>query len=1213
MPDSSLGRLLIVDDEIELLNSLADKLAKQGYETVRFSAPRDALLALESETFDLLLTDLMMPGMDGIALLQAARRIDPELAGIVMTGQATVQTAVDAMKTGALDYVLKPFKINTILPALARALEVRRLRRENIQLRETVGIYELCNAISFTLDHPTLLNKVVDAALQQCEAEEASVMLPTETGDELRVAAIRGEGRGYLIGERVFLSQGIAGWVARHGESVAISGTAYDPRFAPVQPRTDIRFAISMPMLVGGKLIGVLNVNSTSRRRAFTPGQVKALSILANTGAAALESARLHTALRRAEEQYRSIFENASEGILQSTPDGQVQIANPEAARMLGYDSTDDLVTNVRDLGAQVYEISEDRTEVVRLLEERGRVRDLELPMVRKDGTRIWVSLSGRAVRDQHGKTLRYESTLGDITRRKQAEWRSAAEHHVARILAEAPSLTEALSRTLRALGEDLGWEQCAMWRVDPQDRVLRCAEIWRPQPGARGEPEPFSRSATLSRGNGRPGRVWALGQTVWVPDITVDADVLRRNPAEQTEYRGAVAFPILVGADVLGVIELFSREVRPPDPALLGTLDTVGNQLGVFIERRRAEEERDRFFELSVDMLCVIGFDGRFQIVNPAWATTLGWPPEEFSGRPYTDLMHPDDRGGAGPDALAAGSAAPLSFENRYRCADGSYKWLSWRAVTDPARRVVYASARDTTAKRQVEAELQLRDRAVRAVTQGILIADAAQPDNPIIYATPGFERMTGYGVEEVLGRNCRFLQGPDTDRATVSRLREAIRVGESCSAELLNYRKDRTPFWNDLSVAPVRDETGRLTHFVGVLTDVTSRRHLETQLHQSQKMDAIGRLAGGVAHDFNNLLTVINGYSDLLLERLPAADPNRELVAEIYHAGECSAGLTRQLLAFSRQQILAPRVLDLSAVVADTERMLRRLIGEDIRLSTASDPGLWAVRADPGQIEQVLLNLAVNARDAMPRGGQLTIEIRNIELDAAYTRTHPDARSGPHVQIAVSDTGCGMSPEVMGRIFEPFYTTKDLGKGTGLGLSTVHGIVKQSGGHLGVYSEVGVGTTFKVYLPRVNETGTGPQLQSGPLQTSTGTETILLVEDEDRIRSLSQHILVGCGYAVLAAANGDEAAEVAAGHEAPIHLLVTDVVMPGAGGRTVAASVAKHHPGVRVLFVSGYTDDAVVRHGVLEAGVNFLQKPFSPAALAQKVRAILDGGEGT
>jgi CheY-like chemotaxis protein len=329
--------------------------------------------------------------------------------------------------------------------------------------------------------------------------------------------------------------------------------------------------------------------------------------------------------------------------------------------------------------------------------------------------------------------------------------------------------------------------------------------------------------------------------------------------------------------------------------------------------------------------------------------------------------------------------------------------------------------------------------------------------------------------------------------------------------------------------------------------------------------------------------------------------------MLGEIKKAGERSAGLTRQLLAFSRQQVLAPRVFDLNAVVADTEKLLRRVIGEDVRLITRLDPGLGAVRADPGQVEQVLLNLAVNARDAMPTGGRLTIETWNVELDVADAQSHPEARPGPHVLLAVSDTGCGMTPEVRDRIFEPFFTTKEPSKGTGLGLAVVHGIVRQSEGRIEVHSELGAGTTFRVYLPRAEKAMGGAKGDSRLRAVPRGTETILLVEDEDGVRALVSHVLRGCGYTVLEAGDGEEALRVVAAHTGPVHLLVTDVVMPGLPGPQVAERVVARHSGLRVLFVSGYTDDAVVRHGVRHGSVNFLQKPFSPAILAHKVREVL------
>ncbi len=380
------------------------------------------------------------------------------------------------------------------------------------------------------------------------------------------------------------------------------------------------------------------------------------------------------------------------------------------------------------------------------------------------------------------------------------------------------------------------------------------------------------------------------------------------------------------------------------------------------------------------------------------------------------------------------------------------------------------------------------------------------------------------------------------------------------------------------------------------------------QDQLRQAQKMEAVGRLAGGVAHDFNNLLTAITGYSDLLMSDLAEGDPMRGDLEQVKHAADRAASLTRQLLAFSRRQVLQPRVLDLNAVVGSVDKMLRRLIGEDIDLLTVPAPALGWVKADPGQLEQILMNLAVNARDAMPQGGKLTIETANVELDGAYVRQHAAVQPGPYVMLAVSDTGCGMDAETRSHLFEPFFTTKEVGKGTGLGLATVYGIVTQSGGTVSVYSEPGRGTTFKLYLPRVEDAAGRPVPAGLPAPPVKGSETILVVEDEKAVRSLACEVLKRNGYTVLEARHGDEALAVSDRHEGRIALMLTDMVMPGKRGPDVARQLAAVRPDMKVLYMSGYADSGIVHQGVLDAGTAFLAKPFTPTALARKVREVLD-----
>jgi signal transduction histidine kinase/ActR/RegA family two-component response regulator len=392
------------------------------------------------------------------------------------------------------------------------------------------------------------------------------------------------------------------------------------------------------------------------------------------------------------------------------------------------------------------------------------------------------------------------------------------------------------------------------------------------------------------------------------------------------------------------------------------------------------------------------------------------------------------------------------------------------------------------------------------------------------------------------------------------------------------------------------------------GIARDVTKRKQLEEQLRQSQKMEAIGQLAGGVAHDFNNLLTAINGYSSLALQRVEDGHPVKPYLEEVKKAGDRAANLTRQLLAFGRKQILQPVPLNLNAVVSDMNKMLRRLIGEDIELTAKLDPDLGRVMADPGQIEQVLVNLIVNARDAMPQGGNLIIETTNVEIDSGYVSGQVGVQTGSYVKLAVSDTGVGMDEETRNRIFEPFFTTKEKGKGTGLGLSTVYGIVKQSGGNIWVYSGAGKGTTFKVYLPRAKSIARVNKEKVEEATPRGGSETVLLVEDEEVVRGLARRILEQAGYSVVEASKADEAIRFCEEHGNEVDLLLTDVVMPEMSGKELADRLKTQRPDLKMLFMSGYTDEAIVHHGVLDSSVEFIQKPFTPAGLIEKVRDVLD-----
>jgi PAS domain S-box-containing protein len=503
---------------------------------------------------------------------------------------------------------------------------------------------------------------------------------------------------------------------------------------------------------------------------------------------------------------------------------------------------------------------------------------------------------------------------------------------------------------------------------------------------------------------------------------------------------------------------------------------------------------------------------------------------------------------------------------------------------------------------RQQILAKLQLQ---IERMPLAYLLCDG---DFRYTRWNPVAERMFGYREAEVLGKHPFDVIVPPESQSVIATVFAEIKAGSMETHGIsVNRRSDGARISCEWHNTPLFDEQGAFVGLLSLAQDVTDRTRLEEQLRRSQRMEAVGRLAGGVAHDFNNLLTIITGYTQILLMTPEITADVRDTVQAISAASDRAAALTRQLLAFSRQTMLQPQVLNINDVVAETSRMLERLIGEDISFTTVLAPDLAQVRVDPGQLDQVLMNLAVNARDAMPRGGKLTIETRNAMLDAEYAASHPGSLPGPHVMLAISDTGDGMTPEIKGRIFEPFFTTKGVGKGTGLGLAMVLGIVEQSGGHIHVYSEPGAGSSFKIYFPAVDDPTPerNDMDESGELR---GAETILIVEDEEMVRRLSVRSLQMHGYIVLTAVDGQDALRVIDAHEGAVDLLLTDVVMPNMSGPELARALQQRFPGLKVLFMSGYTDDAVVRHGLLQAEVSFIQKPYTPRGLAQRIRQVLD-----
>ncbi len=628
-------------------------------------------------------------------------------------------------------------------------------------------------------------------------------------------------------------------------------------------------------------------------------------------------------------------------------------------------------------------------------------------------------------------------------------------------------------------------------------------------------------------------------------------------------------------------------------------------------VELRKSHLHFGGIVQISEDAIITVDERQRITLFNPGAETIFGYRAEEMIGRSLNLLLPERFRQmhaaymqsfTNAPDALRPMNRRGTIYGLR---KDGSEfpAEASISKFESYGEKVLTVRLRDVSERLLAEEGLR-RLAAIVESSEDAIIGESFE--GRITTWNPGAEKMYGYSATEIVGRSARRLLPPEAADEVTENVRRA-REGVSTTYETVRLRKDGKRIDVAMTVSPIRDHDGAVVGVSTIARDITERHRLQEQLHHSQKMEAVGRLAGGVAHDFNNLLSVIVGYTYLIQSNSDGNDSLRNSADQIMNAAKRASGLTRQLLAFSRRQVLRPEIVDLNSVVGALSEMLPRLVGEDVDVRIVKAPDLPPVKADPSQLEQVIMNLVVNARDAMPNGGKMTIETAHVAFDTDEARHH-SVEPGDYVLLAVSDTGLGMDEETRTRIFEPFFTTKEAGKGTGLGLATVYGIVSQSSGYIWVYSEPGHGTIFKIYLPATTEAAGRTLISRHPELAICGTETILLVEDEDGVRELLARVLRDKGYKVVAAANGPEALRLAASHEGGIDLLLTDVIMPEMRGHHLAAELTQRHPDTLVIYMSGYTDNALVHAGSLPEGTTFLQKPFTPDVVLRRVREVLD-----
>ena len=722
----TLGRILVVDDEAELKNVLCEMLSDQGYETEGFPTGAEALAVLREREFDLLLTDLMMPGMDGIELIRAGIEIDPNLIGIVMTGHGTVQTAVEAMKTGAFDYILKPFKLNTLLPLLSRAMQVRNLRLENMQLKETVAIHELGKAIAFSSDLNAILNKIADAALQQCGADEVSIMLPTKSGRELTVAVVRGGPE--TLGEQVPIEQGIAGWVARNREAVVLKGEVDDPRMAPIRPRSDIHIAVSMPMLSQGKLVGVLNVNITKSHRQFTFGQLKALNILVNIISPILENTALNIQIRKAEKDYRSIFDNATEGIFRRSPDGRLIAANPSFARIFGYDSPEDIMANVTDFVRQVYVDPDRGAEFARMMEAEGGGKNFEYQARRKDGSLAWISVNGHAMRDENGVLLHYEGMIEDVTARKISESRLKLSKEIFETLNRPNDVMKLINDILHLLKESTGIEAIGIRLREGEDYPY-CVTNGFSDSFLEAENSLCVRDAAGeivrdSTGKsylaGRCGKILRgqtdLSQPCYTKEGSFWTNSAPKHPAgksgEECEdrirnrcnaegYESLALIPLRSGEKIIGLLQFSDRRQNRFTPEMIRFFEGIGASIGIAVARMLSVEKLQKGIDDTVRAMGMIveqkdpytaGHQERVALLATAIAQEMNLSGEQINGIRIAGMIHDVGKMNIPAEILSKPTKlSSIEFDLIKTHPEAGYRILDTIAFPYPVAKIAY------------------------------------------------------------------------------------------------------------------------------------------------------------------------------------------------------------------------------------------------------------------------------------------------------------------------------------------------------------------------------------------------------------------------------------------------------------------------------------------------------------------------------------------
>ncbi|MGO9118404.1 MAG: PAS domain S-box protein [Desulfomonilaceae bacterium] len=963
--------------------------------------------------------------------------------------------------------------------------------------------------------------------------------------------------------------RGIWGSVLKSEQSLIINNPASHPDSGGVPDgHTPITSFMGIPLKRSGKTFGLIAL--ANKHGGYEPSDVADMETVSGAFVEALDRQRAERALQVSEDKYRTVVENMQDVFYRTDMEGTITMLSPSAAEMAGYDTVDQMIglNATKDL----YKHPADRDRLLAVLEEKGKVSNFEVELVRRDGDTLIVSTNSHIYYDKSGRPLGIEGVFTDITARKRAENALRESEEKYRILVE--NANEGIFVAQDGVIKFLNPKMSEMFDYSKEEFISNpITEFVHPDDRERILQSHFRRLA----GDQAPTQY----------------------PFRLLNKDGQIQWAELVVA----------RITWEGKPAALAFITDITERKAMEEAVKESEEWHRSLVENSFDGIFVQQ-DRKIIFANSRLYQMLGYSPGELEGMEHWRVYYGEYQQITRERAAARmrGEKMPPQYEVMLQRKDGSFfeGEVSAKVVYVKGRPGVQAWVKDISKKKRTEETQRRLATVVQQASEAVVIMDA---NNKVQYVNPAFEKITGYSLDDVIAQTPKIWKEAAHDDLLYQRIWETVSSGEVWRGQLTNRRKDGTSYLEDVTVSPVRDTSGQIINYVAIKRDISREVQLQQQLLQSQKMEAIGTLAGGIAHDFNNLLTVVMGYSELLLAEKERDHQEHDDLQTIFHAARNGAELVQRLLMFSRKSEPKPVPMNLNKQVVQVEKLLRRTIPKmiDVKLELSAD--LPQIDADPSQVEQVIMNLAVNARDSMPDKGKLTLKTDIVTLDEEYCRLHVEASPGEHVVLVVSDTGQGMDKETVEHIFEPFFTTKEMGRGTGLGLAMVYGIIKQHNGHITVYSEVGKGTTFRVYLPAI-PADVEPKVEDIGIMPAFGTETVLLVDDEDFVRELGARILTKHGYTVLQAVNGREGLDLFKKERSQISLVVLDLIMPEMGGPECLKELLKIDPKMKILIASGFSADASVKETIQIGAKGFVNKPFRVKEILRDVRRVLDEG---